>query len=46
MYLNSAKQFDRKLAVILDIENNYQNILKQIKSINQLISDLTGPEFQ
>ena len=42
MYLYSAQQFDRKIALIFDIENNYQQMLKQVKVLNNIITELSN----
>jgi hypothetical protein len=41
MYLYSAQQFDRKIALVFDIEKNYQHMLRQVKALNNIITEIS-----
>ena len=45
-YLNSAAMIDRKLQTIVGIEASNINILKQLKSLNEIVSDLGAANIQ
>ncbi len=41
-YLASAAQFDRKLQAVVGIENSNIQILKQLKNLNEIVSELSS----
>ena len=45
-YLSSAAMIDRKLQTIVGIEASNINILKQLKALNEIVSDLGAANLQ
>lgn len=41
MYLGSANLFDNKLQAVIGIEKSNSRILKQLRSLNSMVSDIT-----
>lgn len=40
-YLNSSAQLDKKIATVIGIEANNIGILKQLRNLNEIVSELT-----
>ena len=42
MYLKSSERFDQKLDIVVNLENGYQELLKQMKNISELVDEMTN----
>ena len=45
MYLKASERFDQKLHVVVDLQDNYQSLLKSIKATNAIIANMVQLEL-